>query len=128
MQNLNSWPPLAGGRTYGDRLGSMHGGALTAANARAKALLEAHAEASERTAHDPRGQHLRRLREQQHVDPATLASRACISLRQLYQLETGETSLFYSPSLRNQAGRRVAQLLGVEWESLGTAKTGSEPE
>lgn len=68
---------------------------------------------------DPRGRQLRQLRQQHNMDPATLASQACLSLRQLEQLETGADSLFYSPGLRNQAGRRVATILGTDWDRLG---------
>jgi len=67
---------------------------------------------------DPRGRQLQWLREHHGLDPVDLATLACISLRQLYQLECGEDSLFYNTALRDQAGRRVAVLLGVQWDTL----------
>lgn len=100
----------------------LYSGALTAANARALREIGAPPEALHG---DPRGQNLRRLRQQQQRDAVSLATEACISLRQLYQLENGETSLFYNTRLRDQAGRRVARLLGADWEALHLAP---EPE
>ncbi len=91
-------------------------GALLAANTRAQTELTWTADPA---CQDVRGQTLRLLRMQQSIDPVVLATQACISLRQLHQLESGETSLFYSPGLRNQAGRRVATLLGANWDDLG---------
>jgi len=89
-------------------------GALMTANQRAHAEM-VH---SNLPSSDARGEQLRLLRTGQNMDPAWLATQACISLRQLYQLENGETSLFYSEGLRNQAGRRVASLLGAQWDAL----------
>lgn len=67
---------------------------------------------------DPKGRALRQLRIQLGIDPALLATQACMSLSQLYQLEDGGTSRFYSDSLRRQAGRRVASLLGANWDQM----------
>lgn len=67
---------------------------------------------------DPKGRVLRQLRLQIGIDPSILATQACMSLSQLYELEEGGISLFYSDSLRRQAGRRVARLLGADWDSL----------
>lgn len=117
MQNLNEWRLREGNRTVTSNRRPYPGGALTAANQRAQAEI-AH---TGMQAGDARGEHLRLLRTRQNKDPVLLATQACISLRQLYQLESGETSLFYSPGLRNQAGRRVALLLGVQWDDLGQA-------
>lgn len=119
MQKLTPWTQAPEETGFRGRQRITYGGALTAANARALAELEAQAGSAGRLPDDPPGRHLRMLRLQQQVDPVTLASRACISLRQLYQLETGETSLFYSQAMRNQAGRRVARLLGAQWDALG---------
>jgi len=91
--------------------------ALLAANTRARSELMAEPD----TGADARGQALRNLRLQQQRDPVVLATEACISLRQLFQLETGAHSLFYSPGLRNQAGRRVATILGADWDRLPDA-------
>jgi len=67
---------------------------------------------------DPKGRVLRQLRLQMGIDPSILATQACMSLSQLYELEEGGISLFYSDSLRRQAGRRVAHLLGADWDGL----------
>jgi hypothetical protein len=67
---------------------------------------------------DPKGKLLRQLRILHRVDPSLLASHACISLAQLYQIEQGDESLFYSATLRQQAARRISRLLGVEWDTL----------
>lgn len=67
---------------------------------------------------DPKGRLLRQLRVSQNFDPAELATQACISLAQLYELELGLSERFYSPSLREQAARRVAQLLHADWDHL----------
>ena len=67
---------------------------------------------------DPQGQHLRQIRKAQGLDPSRVATEACISLGQLYELETGGRRLFYSETLRQQAGRRVALMLGCDWEAL----------
>lgn len=67
---------------------------------------------------DPKGSVLRQLRLHQGIDPAWLATEACMSLSQLYELEDGAKSRFYSDSLRRQAGRRIAYLLGTDWDRL----------
>ena len=68
---------------------------------------------------DPQGQQLRLIRKAQGLDPSRVATEACISLGQLYELETGGRRLFYSETLRQQAGRRVALMLGCDWDALG---------
>ena len=60
---------------------------------------------------DPHGQCLREARVKQGRNPAELATQACISLAQLYELESGTTALFYTQDFATQAKRRVAQLL-----------------
>jgi hypothetical protein len=65
-----------------------------------------------------KGSLLRRIRLDRGIDPALLATEACISLAQLYAIETGEEGLFYSPLLREQTARRVALLLQVDWNNL----------
>ncbi len=99
-------------------------GALMAANIQALARLAPPAH----TGQDARGQALRLLRLQQARDPAVLATQACISLKQLYQLESGENSHFYNPGLRNQAGRRVAALLGANWDQLNDTPASAHTE
>ncbi len=120
MSQLKSWSSTADGASLLSQ-GSRTSNALMTANNRARSELGLAPGASQ----DTRGQALRMLRLQQQVDPAELATQACISLRQLFQLETGATSLFYSDSLRNQAGRRVAGLLGADWDQLSTSHAGS---
>ncbi len=116
MQKLSSWTTTAGSGPLSRLQRINHSSALQAANERAQneiAVLPA------TRADDPRGVALRQLREHHQLDAVLLATQACISLRQLYQLESGESSLFYNDALRDQAGRRVSSLLGVEWETLG---------
>jgi hypothetical protein len=71
---------------------------------------------------DPHGQVLRHMRQSQHRPPSEVATLACISLGQLYELETGGQRLFYSEALRQQAARRVAQLLGTDWDAIVAGK------
>lgn len=65
-----------------------------------------------------KGSLLRRIRLDRGIDPALLATEACISLAQLYAIETGQEGQFYSPLLREQTARRVAHLLQVDWNNL----------
>lgn len=67
---------------------------------------------------DPHGQCLREARVKQGRNPAELATQACISLAQLYELESGTTALFYTQDFATQAKRRVAQLLGEDWDAI----------
>ena len=67
---------------------------------------------------DPWGCVLRRLRVQRGLDPAVVASNVCISVWQLYELETGQDSLFYTPGIRQKAAQRVAALLGSDWTEI----------
>lgn len=88
---------------------------LAQANERARSRLDYDNVA---TSSDPRGRLLRLQRLERKIDPATLATQACISLPQLYQIEIGECTLFYSQGLKHQAARRVAALLGLDWDAL----------
>jgi len=115
MSNLKSWTSAEGSRVLSHNQRRTPHGALLAANTRALAEIGPLPEPVDQ---DVRGQALRQLRMQKGWDAVSLATQACISLRQLYQLESGETTLFYSQSLRNQAGRRVAALLGTRWDEL----------
>ncbi len=67
---------------------------------------------------DPKGSMLRKLRLERNVDPAILATRACVSVKQLFALEKGLPQPFPSDALRRQAGRKVAGILGADWDSL----------
>lgn len=115
MSNLNASVTQINATLRLQGRSTLAGGSLSAANAQARPDLFAQTAESQ----DPRGHHLRLLREQQNRAPAQLATQACLSLRQYQQLETGETSLFYCEGLRNQVGRRVAALLGADWDRLG---------
>ena len=118
MSKLNNWTSSEGANLLSRNPRTSPHGALLAANTRAQAEIGMPSDGARQ---DVRGQTLRLLRMQQNWDAAVLATQACISLRQLYQLENGETTLFYSQSLRNQAGRRVTALLGAKWDELGQA-------
>lgn len=61
---------------------------------------------------------LRRLRMQQGLEASIVASHACISIYQLYELETGQDTLFYTSGLRYKAAQRVAQFLGTDWSAI----------
>jgi hypothetical protein len=61
---------------------------------------------------------LRKLRIQQGLDPSVVASHACISVWQLYELETGKNTLFYTPGLRTRAAERVASFLNSNWADI----------
>lgn len=67
---------------------------------------------------DPCGGVLRRLRTQQGLEAFVVASRACITVWQLYELETGKDSLFYTPGLRRKAAQRVSAILGSNWDDI----------
>ena len=67
---------------------------------------------------DPKGCVLRKLRLERNLDPAVLATRACVSVKQLFALEKGLDQPFPSDTLRRQAGRKVARILGMDWDSL----------
>lgn len=69
---------------------------------------------------DPHGQCLRQARLVQQKDPADLSTQACISLAQLYNIESGCSDLFYTPELAVQAKKRVARLLGKDWETIAS--------
>ncbi|PUE50541.1 hypothetical protein B9Z47_01945 [Limnohabitans sp. 2KL-1] len=75
---------------------------------------------------DPQGGALRQLRLDKGIDPSLLATQACISLAQLYEIETGQGELFYSDILREQTARRIARLLNTEWNGL-TARHHAPP-
>lgn len=60
------------------------------------------------------GERLREWRISQNRDISDLAKCASLSIAQIRQLETGGTSLFYSPSIRANAAKKVALLLGAD--------------
>lgn len=67
---------------------------------------------------DPFGRVLRRLRVQKGLEAFVVASKACITVWQLYELETGKDTLFYTPGLRHKAAQRVAEFLGTDWSEI----------
>jgi hypothetical protein len=54
---------------------------------------------------------LERLRILAGLDIETLARKACLSVVQVKQLESGASSAFYSETIRSQASRRVMSIL-----------------
>jgi transcriptional regulator with XRE-family HTH domain len=84
----------------------------------ANRLALAHLGHGTSTCADEKGGILRRIRLDRGIDPALLATEACISLAQLYAIETGEEGLFYSAYLREHTARRVANLLNADWNNL----------
>lgn len=58
--------------------------------------------------------YLRQLREASGVEETWLARTACLSLAQVRQLEEGGENLFYSPTIKRQAYKRLLMILGAE--------------
>lgn len=58
--------------------------------------------------------YLRQLRAASGVEETWLARTACLSVAQVRQLEEGGESLFYSPTIKRQAYKRLLMLLGAE--------------
>ena len=65
-----------------------------------------------------RGELLREWRVSQQCDVTALASRANLSVAQILQLESGGTTLFYTPAIKENAARKVANLLGGDPSSV----------
>jgi transcriptional regulator with XRE-family HTH domain len=59
-----------------------------------------------------RGELLREWRLANNLETGALARKAILSKGQILQLESGETSLFYSQAIQEKAARKVALLLG----------------
>lgn len=67
------------------------------------------------------GSYLREIRESLGWSHGEVASRACLSVKQVKQLEEGGASSFYSDNVKLTAARKVAGILGVsEADLLGT--------
>lgn len=58
--------------------------------------------------------YLRQLRAASGVEETWLARTACLSVAQVRQLEEGGESLFYSPTIKRQAYKRLLMILGAE--------------
>ena len=70
------------------------------------------------------GSYLRECRESLGWSHGEVASRACLSVKQVKQLEEGGASSFYSDNVKLTAARKVASILGVsEDQLLGTPET-----
>ncbi len=67
---------------------------------------------------DVKGDRLRELRLLARLDLSELAKRAALSPSQLEQLENGTHGSFYNASIRRQAARKVALILGADPESV----------
>ncbi len=65
------------------------------------------------TAHLINGDLLRQRRETKGWAQTDLATRACLSLKQVRQIEGGGNSAFYSDSVKATAARKLATLLGL---------------
>jgi transcriptional regulator with XRE-family HTH domain len=75
------------------------------------------------------GSFLRQSRDTLGWSHGELASRACLSIKQVKQLEEGGSSSFYSENVKLTAARKVAQILGVtEDQLLGRHALVTEPE
>jgi len=64
------------------------------------------------------GSFLRQSRDTLGWSHGELASRACLSIKQVKQLEEGGSSSFYSENVKLTAARKVAQILGVTEDQL----------
>lgn len=62
--------------------------------------------------------YLRQLREASGADETWLARTACLSVAQVRQLAEGGESLFYSPTIKRQAYKRLLMILGAEPPSV----------
>jgi transcriptional regulator with XRE-family HTH domain len=72
---------------------------------------------------------LRQQREAKGWAQTDLATRACLSLRQVRQIEDGGNSSFYSDSVKATAARKVATLLGLTPESAFVqAQAATDPD
>lgn len=64
------------------------------------------------------GSRLLGLRESLGFSLEGVARRACLSAKQIHQLEIGEWSAFYSLSIRQVALKRVIQMLEADVQAL----------
>ena len=68
--------------------------------------------------HEINGELLKLRREERGWAQSDLASRACMSIKQIRQLEEGGVSAFYSESVKLSAAKKVADLLGLSVDQL----------
>lgn len=72
--------------------------------------------------------YLRDLREAAGMDVHVLARKACLSVGQLRELETGQSShLFYSDAIKRQAYKRALMLLGAAPPQASSTQLLNEP-
>lgn len=64
------------------------------------------------------GEILREWRISQNLELSELANSVSLSVAQLQQLETGGVSLFYTASIKENAARKVASVLGINPDSV----------
>ena len=57
-----------------------------------------------------------KAREALGLSVQELSGKACLSVRQIQQIENGELSSFYSPNIKFTAAKKVAQLLNLQTE------------
>jgi transcriptional regulator with XRE-family HTH domain len=70
------------------------------------------------------GEVLREWRVSQQLEISELANSASLSVAQIQQLESGGVSLFYSASIKENAARKVAHLLGGNPDSAIRSQDG----
>jgi transcriptional regulator with XRE-family HTH domain len=65
------------------------------------------------------GSKIKDAREKAGLTQEELAKQACLSMRQLEQIESGGDSYFYSAAIKLASAKKVARILGIEEEYLG---------
>ena len=80
-------------------------------------------------AHDINGELLKLRREERGWAQSDMATRACMSVKQIRQLEEGGISAFYSESVKIAAAKKVAGILGLTADQVWVMpETQPEPE
>jgi transcriptional regulator with XRE-family HTH domain len=74
------------------------------------------------------GELLRLRREARGWVLSDLATRACMSVKQIRQLEEGGMSSFYSPAVKMTSAKKVGNLLGLSAEEVFGQKVEASPE
>jgi cytoskeleton protein RodZ len=69
-------------------------------------------------AHDVNGELIKLRREERGWAQTDLAVRACMSVKQIRQIEEGGVSAFYSESVKISAAKKVAGILGMSPDDL----------
>ena len=69
-------------------------------------------------AHDVNGELIKLRREERGWAQTDLAVRACMSVKQIRQIEEGGVSAFYSESVKVSAAKKVAGILGMSPDDL----------